>query len=37
MASLLRTKYTEEVRSKLKEEFSISNEMAVPQIKKVVG
>jgi large subunit ribosomal protein L5 len=36
MASLLKTQYTEEIRSKLKEEFSIANEMAVPKLKKVV-
>ncbi len=34
--NVLKTKYNEEVRGKLKEEFSIVNELAVPKIKKVV-
>src|SRR5258708_39567910 len=32
----LKQKYLEEVKSKLKEEFTIKNEMAVPALKKVV-
>lgn len=36
MANRLKQKYMEEVKSKLKEEFSFTNPMSVPKINKVV-
>ncbi len=34
--SRLKEKYQSEVRSKLKEEFGIENELAVPKLEKIV-